>query len=495
MRDSRLYKQAYEPIIIIEKGDLRGITLTSKLIYIVVLGITAILGIVLYFSQVIELYAMVGILGGSTILMIANAYEIQHLKTVEAARLIEKGEELYNHRELGNALKTFEKALKISPNNYEAVLGIGQCYRMRTEYEKAVEYFRRAAQLKPKGHEAHFFIGMIHLQNERYGDALESFQMVESLRPDDIEDVYYLMGELFDKMGDYGKALEYFQYYLDRCVECRMRAGVIGKMERISRHHDGDASGDDSPEGKDEDMAESETSPGELVSADDKKDIKPVPDKTEINEAGKKEEPVDKSRIDETEGEVMENVAFVEHDHLTGESEEYVVVNGLKIRKETSENGLTKVVDGIKVKVPRKFGASILERDGARYDGDEGADSNGRDEKVEKEEKSAKASPMGARATARLMGMAKKRKPQMLNLEVQIGVKPKARYDKPTIRAAQVDEEDKNVMLNLTGNNAEKVHQLLEKQRREKDTSPMDSGDLRDASMAMGQRKPLFKSD
>ena len=168
------------------------------------------------------------------------------------------------------------------------------------------------------------------------------------------------------------------------------------------------------------------------------------------------------------------------------------MVNGLRIKRNSS-GGVTRVVDGIKVKVADKFGESIFDRDGSS------AEDCSSHRKKEEEDKSSKKSPMGAKATARLMGMAKKRKPQMLNLEVQIGVKKRRKYEKPSVKASNINEADRKVMLDLSQGDGdlEKVQELLEKRKQEKETNSMDSGVLNEVEKALESKRqrPFVKAD
>ena len=212
--------------------------MTKKWIIIGLLFVQAILAGVLFYSKIINVTSLGIILAGTVIFLAANIMEIKKVKAAESKKLIEKGEELYNHKELSNALRSFEKASKINPDSYEAILGIAQCHRMKMDYSEAVTSYQKATQIDPNRHEAYFFLAMVHLQHSRHKDALESFHQVEKIKKNEIEDVCYLIGDLYEKMGQFEEALEYFQRYLDHCTECKMRDGIIDRVDRLSHKLD-----------------------------------------------------------------------------------------------------------------------------------------------------------------------------------------------------------------------------------------------------------------
>lgn len=83
----------------------------------------------------------------------------QHLQEAEAAvrmkpddwdALVHLGNSAYDAREFAQAVDAYERALKIRPNDANVLTDLGTAYRNEGQVDKALEMFRKARSVDPK---------------------------------------------------------------------------------------------------------------------------------------------------------------------------------------------------------------------------------------------------------------------------------------------------------------------------------------------------------
>ncbi len=93
----------------------------------------------------------------------------------EVEKALREGEAYFGRGDYENAYKFYEKAHKLDPKNYEAVLFMGDCFYARKMYKEAEPLFAKAVDLDPDREMAHRFWGDSLLFQKRYAEAREKF--------------------------------------------------------------------------------------------------------------------------------------------------------------------------------------------------------------------------------------------------------------------------------------------------------------------------------
>src|SRR6202167_6350282 len=83
----------------------------------------------------------------------------------------------------GEAISSFQEALKLSPDHSIALDNLGSAYRQQKRWDDARKTFERALEVNPDDAEAHYGIGMVFAQNDDTGRAFDSLQHALKLRP------------------------------------------------------------------------------------------------------------------------------------------------------------------------------------------------------------------------------------------------------------------------------------------------------------------------
>lgn len=99
--------------------------------------------------------------------------------------LLARARYLRNHKRLGEAKTFIEEALKLEPNNPEALAGLAMTLMREGEFEQARETARRALELEPNTCEAHRLLGNLAHRAGDYVGAERSFRRAVEANPAD----------------------------------------------------------------------------------------------------------------------------------------------------------------------------------------------------------------------------------------------------------------------------------------------------------------------
>ena len=77
----------------------------------------------------------------------------------QAKALMDQGMEFFAKEDVVNALKSFDDAIKVDPNNADNYLVLGQIYLRLRNYDKAVDTFNAGSRVGPDHGEIFYFLG------------------------------------------------------------------------------------------------------------------------------------------------------------------------------------------------------------------------------------------------------------------------------------------------------------------------------------------------
>jgi adenylate cyclase len=90
-------------------------------------------------------------------------------------------------RDLEDAQRASEHALKLNPNSAEAHVSVGQALAIQRRFSEAAIAFDRAIEEDPTLYEAYYLYGRAMFENAEVEKAVNMFQKAQSVRPDDYE--------------------------------------------------------------------------------------------------------------------------------------------------------------------------------------------------------------------------------------------------------------------------------------------------------------------
>lgn len=93
----------------------------------------------------------------------------------EAEKFLREGEAHYSTGKLDDALKAYEKALKLDPKLYEAALFSGDVYVAQSKFDRAEEYYQRAISIDPNRETAYRYSATPLMKQKKFDQARERY--------------------------------------------------------------------------------------------------------------------------------------------------------------------------------------------------------------------------------------------------------------------------------------------------------------------------------
>lgn len=115
--------------------------------------------------------------------------------------------QIANHKK---KLESYEKAIKIDPNNAQTWFNIGYTYDQLRNRKKAIESFKKGLTIDSKNANAWYNMGMVYKQDRNIEKAKESFEKVIELNPND-SIIWQQMGIFYDLIENNEKAIECYE--------------------------------------------------------------------------------------------------------------------------------------------------------------------------------------------------------------------------------------------------------------------------------------------
>jgi tetratricopeptide (TPR) repeat protein len=123
-----------------------------------------------------------------------------------------------------------KKAAEADPQSATSYFELGKFYAAGKEYAKAVAAYRKAVELDPNGPDPRFNLGSLYAQTKDYAAAEATFLKVISLAPPYLDEVYYNLAMVQNRIGKHEESLK----NLERALEANPRnAKAKEQLQRL----------------------------------------------------------------------------------------------------------------------------------------------------------------------------------------------------------------------------------------------------------------------
>ncbi len=123
---------------------------------------------------------------------------------------VKLGDLYIRENRLDEAIKQYEEALEINPDNSNAYNGWGYILLMKGQEEDADLKFSKALELNPNHERAHFNLMKLKFAQGAHQETLEQIDKLVSLEPQSAE-IYRESGNICVRLGKYEKAIELYE--------------------------------------------------------------------------------------------------------------------------------------------------------------------------------------------------------------------------------------------------------------------------------------------
>jgi len=128
-------------------------------------------------------------------------------KDKEVRKHLRTGHSFYRKKMYRKALREFDKAIELDPDNYQAYFWRGRVYIKVDSLNEAKADFEMVIKLKPGYSEGYNNLGWLHMQLEEYDESIHYLSKSLELKPNDGW-TYYTRGRCYYQKGDLQKALK-----------------------------------------------------------------------------------------------------------------------------------------------------------------------------------------------------------------------------------------------------------------------------------------------
>ena len=112
------------------------------------------------------------------------------------------------------AIQSYQKALELSPDYAEAMVGLGDARQAKGQFDDAIVEYKRALQLEPENVRVHYGLGKIYYNEKQlYHEAVAEYQQAIALDPKFL-DAHMSLGEIYEDKGLYEDAIARYRQVL-----------------------------------------------------------------------------------------------------------------------------------------------------------------------------------------------------------------------------------------------------------------------------------------
>ena len=124
----------------------------------------------------------------------------------------------------------WESSLKENPKNRRALTYVGRAY-FKEDWRKAMDYFNRSIKLSPQYYHGWLNRALLCYDNELFEHVIISADHALKYARKPHEYLYLLRGVSYEKTGEYNKALQDLNYYINSGEKYKLNEAYFGRAE------------------------------------------------------------------------------------------------------------------------------------------------------------------------------------------------------------------------------------------------------------------------
>lgn len=147
-----------------------------------------------------------------------------------AVDAMQNGEKELIDKNVKGAESQFDRALKIAPNDYTALVMMAKCQYVQENWAKTQQHTARAKKVYPEEAQAWQISGIVNLKTKNYEAAYTDFDRYDKLLPGSPKTIFF-KGYAMEKMDDREKAANYYYRYLQMTQQGQEAQYAYGRLQ------------------------------------------------------------------------------------------------------------------------------------------------------------------------------------------------------------------------------------------------------------------------
>ena len=128
---------------------------------------------------------------------------------------ITQGDKNYKENNYDAAVKNYQDALQLVPNDEVTLLKIGNIYKMKEDNTKAINFYQKSIIVNPEYTDGWFNLGLAYANENNLIESQKSFEKVIEIDPDyNSGYAYYALGMAFEHQGKKSDAVKNYKTFI-----------------------------------------------------------------------------------------------------------------------------------------------------------------------------------------------------------------------------------------------------------------------------------------
>ena len=125
-----------------------------------------------------------------------------------------EGDKNFKSNNFDAAIKYYQDALQLVPNDEITLLKIGNIYKMKEDNTKAINYYQKAIIVNPDYTDGWFNLGLAYANENNFIESQKSFEKVIALDHDyNVGYAYYALGRALELQGKTNEAIKNYKLF------------------------------------------------------------------------------------------------------------------------------------------------------------------------------------------------------------------------------------------------------------------------------------------
>ena len=145
-----------------------------------------------------------------------------------------EGDKNYKSNNYDAAVKNYQDALQLVPNDAVTLLKIGNIYKIKEDNTKAVNYYQKSIIVNPDYTDGWFNLGLAYANENNLIESQKSFEKVIALDPDyNFGYAYYALGMALEHQGKKPEAIKNYKLFIKHNNDKEMINTVQTKIKQL----------------------------------------------------------------------------------------------------------------------------------------------------------------------------------------------------------------------------------------------------------------------